>query len=175
MTRLPLALLLAGALVLTGCGDDQPAMEVSPTPTEAPAAETPAETEEGPTERATPTPTAATSFELTLTGDAVPGGGDEDGTGQATLELDPEAGEVCFRVSVENVAPVNAMHIHEAPAGEAGGIVIGLAPLEEDGMVDDCVEADPMQIQAVLDNPAGFYLNLHNADFPAGVLRAQLA
>jgi hypothetical protein len=53
-----------------------------------------------------------------------------------------------------------------------------LIPLDVDGFdgttegcTSDVAAAD---IQMVLDNPAGFYVNLHTTDFPAGAIRGQL-
>ena len=30
------------------------------------------------------------------------------------------------------------------------------------------------ELDAIIDNPAGFYANVHNAEFPAGAVRGQL-
>ena len=61
-------------------------------------------------------------FTTTLTGAAeAPGPGDADGSGTATLELNPGTGQVCFEISLSDIAlPINAGHIHEAPAGVPG-------------------------------------------------------
>ena len=34
--------------------------------------------------------------------------------------------------------------------------------------------ADPALVQLIADNPTGYYVNLHNARFPAGAMRCQL-
>lgn len=160
---------LASVLVLAACGgDDDPTLGGTP--------DAGTETAEAVTEPAAePTATgAAASLDLSLTGAAVPDGGSEDGSGEATLELDPAAGEVCFEVSVEDVEPVTAMHIHEGAEGESGPVFIGLSEAFDGDSIDDCAEAEASDIQQVVDNPSDYYLNLHNEDFPAGVLRAQL-
>lgn len=178
MRRLPtlLTILTTGAIALAGCGGDDPVAEPTPTGEETTATAT---TEA--TETAEPTPTAPTTAAtpayqetLTLTGAAVPDGGSEDGSGVATLTLNPDAGEVCFEVTVEGVPSVNAMHIHQGEAGADGPVFIGLEAPGESGEVDDCVQAETAKIQQIVDSPAAFYLNLHNADHPDGVLRSQL-
>lgn len=177
MRRLPtlLTVLATGAIVLAGCGGDDPVTQPTPTAEETTEAATvePTETAE-PTPTATAAATPAYQNTMTLTGAAVPDGGSEDGTGVATLTLDPDAGEVCFEVVVDNVAPVNAMHIHQGEAGATGPVFIGLEAPGESGEVDDCVQAETAKIQQIVENPAAFYLNLHNEDHPDGVLRSQL-
>ena len=64
----------------------------------------------------------------TLTGAAeVPGPGDPDGTGTASLRLRHGQGEICFMLAVTDItSPAAAAHIHKAPAGVAGPVVVGL-------------------------------------------------
>jgi len=113
-------------------------------------------------------------FNLTLTGDAErPGPGDPDGTGTAHLRLNPGQGEVCYEYSVSDVAPLTAAHIHRAPVTDPGPVVIPTPKTSDTGGVG-CVSADRELILEIIRNPAGFYFNVHNADFPAGALRAQL-
>jgi CHRD domain len=114
-------------------------------------------------------------FHLTLTGAAeAPGPGDPDGTGSATIWFNPGLGQVCYDYSVSGVAlPLAAAHIHVAPVGSPGPVVIPLPPTRPDGGTD-CVSADRSLILAIFDDPAAYYFNVHNAEFPAGALRAQL-
>ena len=46
-----------------------------------------------------------------------------------------------------------------------------------DGTSEGCTSdvPAPPTLQAVIDDPAGYYVNLHTADFPAGAIRGQLA
>lgn len=103
------------------------------------------------------------------------GGGDSDGSGSASITIDPETGEVCYELSVENIGDVAASHIHEGAEGEEGGVVV---PLDADGFTDsssDCLDASDADLAAIVANPADFYVNIHTADFPNGAIRGQLA
>lgn len=121
-------------------------------------------------------------FSTTLTGEAevtaagVPNQGDLDGEGTAHITLNQGQGEVCFEINVSGITlPVMAAHIHVGASTTTGGVVVGLilAP-DADGIASGCVSADPDLIKAIRQNPEGYYVNVHNADFPAGALRGQL-
>ena len=125
---------------------------------------------------------AATELELSaeLTGEVEVPTGDPDGTGTAELAL--RADQVCFRlVDVQAVAPINAGHIHRGVPGEAGPVVVPLLtdpaglPTEELFTSEQaCVDADPAVLGDIRADPAAFYVNLHNAEFPQGAIRGQL-
>ena len=109
-----------------------------------------------------------------LTGAAeAPGPGDSDGAGTASFTFNPGTGEVCYDYTVTGVAPLTAAHIHIAPPGSPGPVVIPLPPSNASGG-SGCVTADRGLIVAILRDPGAYYFNVHNADFPAGALRAQL-
>ena len=44
----------------------------------------------------------------------------------------------------------------------------------ERGRLQGCVPGDPAILAAILANPAGYYVNVHNSRFPGGALRPQL-
>ena len=113
-------------------------------------------------------------FVVTMTGAAeAPGPGDPDGTGTATLRLNPGQETVCWHLEVSGIAPATASHIHKALAGSPGPIVVPLsAPTS--GESSGCTEADRDLILDIIQNPENYYVNVHNADYPAGALRAQL-
>jgi len=109
-----------------------------------------------------------------LTGAAeAPGPGDPDGSGTVSLTFNPGTGEVCYDYSVTGVAPLAAAHIHVAPVGSPGPVVIPLPPTSPTGG-HGCVTADRSLIVAILINPTAYYFNVHNAEFQAGALRGQL-
>jgi hypothetical protein len=112
----------------------------------------------------------------TLTGAAeVPGPGDPDGSGTAHLTLNQGQGEVCFELTVSNIAPATAAHIHVGPVGVAGPVVVPLVP-PTSGSSSGCVTGvDRDLIKAIRQHPENYYVNVHNAPFPAGALRGQLS
>lgn len=111
----------------------------------------------------------------TLTGAAeVPGPGDPDGSGEAHITLNQGRGLVCFQLSVADIAPATAAHIHVGPVGVAGPVVVGLTP-PTGGSSSGCVSADPDLIKDIKQNPEEYYVNVHNASFPAGAIRGQLS
>jgi hypothetical protein len=114
---------------------------------------------------------------------------DLDGRGKATVRIDVEGGEVCFDVSFKDGGTANRGHIHENVAGMNGPIVVPFFDiqnvpansgdprhdlLERNSGLSGCVLADPVLLQRIVDNPSGFYVNLHNARFPGGFVRGQL-
>ena len=113
-------------------------------------------------------------FTTALTGAAeVPGPGDPDGSGTASLRINPGQEEVCFTLTATDIAPAFAAHIHVGDATVAGPVVVGLAP-PTSGSSTGCVSADRDLLLEILMNPENYYVNVHNADYPAGALRGQL-
>jgi hypothetical protein len=111
----------------------------------------------------------------TLTGAAeVPGPGDPDGSGEVHITLNQGQGLVCFQLSVADIAPATAAHIHVGPVGVAGPVVVGLTP-PTSGSSSGCVSADLDLIKAIRQNPEEYYVNVHNSLFPAGAVRGQLS
>lgn len=112
----------------------------------------------------------------TLTGAAErPGPGDPDGTGTATLRFNPGQGKVCFVLTASNIIlPATGAHIHIAPVGSPGPIVVPLVPPDATGVSSGCVSASRDLIKAILKNPSAYYVNIHTTDFPAGAIRGQL-
>ncbi|MBC8097904.1 MAG: CHRD domain-containing protein [Armatimonadetes bacterium] len=108
----------------------------------------------------------------------VPGPGDEDGYGVALVEINSETGELCYDVAVANITlPAAAMHIHIGDASVSGDVVVPFdtAP-DADGLASGCMtDMDMTQSQAIVDDPAGFYVNVHTSDFPDGAVRGQLS
>jgi CHRD domain len=100
---------------------------------------------------------------------------DPDGTGFAAITLNVGQASVCWELSVSNIAPASAAHIHAAPAGVNGDVVVALSP-PTTGSSSGCAEdVNPALIQAIIAHPEQYYVNVHNAEFPGGAVRGQLS
>ncbi|MGI8758731.1 MAG: CHRD domain-containing protein [Acidimicrobiales bacterium] len=162
---------LLAALVISACGSDQdPALE-SP-PAESTTTTSAVDDGSGPALSGAGTVTIAN---IELTGAAeVPGPGDDGGDGLANVFLETGRSEICYDIIVNGIGAATAAHIHEGTDGVEGPVVV---PLEAptDGAIDGCAPADSELISRIQADPTGFYVNVHNDEFPDGALRGQLA
>ncbi len=101
-----------------------------------------------------------------------PTAGDADGIGAAAVTIDPVTGEVCADLRVDKIATAVASHIHRGVAGVAGPIVVNFNPPTPTSST--CVMAGSTLAAEIVANPAGFYVNVHTADYPGGAIRGQL-
>jgi hypothetical protein len=152
------------ALVMAGCGDGDDEGAVEGARETATSVQRSAE--------------AATRLLATLTGSAeVPGPGDPDGTGTATVNLDATGGRVCYDVSVQKIDRPTQGHIHEGETGASGSPVVTFPslPTSGDGMASACVEnVDRSLMSRIASNPERFYVNVHSGPSPNGAVRGQL-
>lgn len=116
----------------------------------------------------------AQSFNAVLSGaNEVPGPGDADGSGFAVITIDGTT--IRYTVFVQNIATPTAQHIHRGAAGVDGPVVVALtASFNGGGLIGEVTSVDQSLINEILANPSGFYVNVHNADFPGGAIRGQL-
>ena len=99
--------------------------------------------------------------------------GDPNGRGMARVfGVDNEPNTLCYVVEVSKIEPATAAHIHEAPEGVAGPVVVPLAA-PTDGDSAGCAET-PLA-QEILADPTAYYVNVHNTTYPSGAIRGQLA
>lgn len=103
----------------------------------------------------------------------VPGPGDTDGMGIAEIRVNPGKMQVCYTLKVSKIETATAAHIHEAVSGKAGPVVVSLtAPAP--GMSKGCATVTRALANEIIRRPADYYVNVHNAAFPAGAVRGQL-
>jgi len=119
-------------------------------------------------------------FSTTMAGaNEAPAPGDPNATGQAELTLNQGQNEVCFQLAWADIdGEVFAAHIHVAPAGSPGPIVVPLFAGSFAGTdsVSGCVQdVDPELIKAIRQDPSAYYVNVHSRpDFQGGAIRGQL-
>jgi hypothetical protein len=115
-------------------------------------------------------------FTTTLVGANEVPAGDPDATGTATVWVNPGTGTVCYSWSVSNAAtPIVAAHIHHAVAGVAGPVVVPLPPTGPSSGTGCATGVDRSLALDIVMHPSDYYVNTHNAEFPAGVARGQLS
>lgn len=113
--------------------------------------------------------------------------GDPNGRGEAyVFDIDANDTTLCYVLTVEGIEPGAEAHIHEGKPGENGPVVVNLAA-PAGGQAADCLpegrilpngkpafEGDQTAAE-ILANPERYYVNVHNAEFPGGAIRGQLA
>jgi hypothetical protein len=107
--------------------------------------------------------------EAEVTPDGEPDQGDLDGTGTATVTINPGTGEVCWTIEVADVQPIFAAHIHAGTADTTGPVVVTFRPTS-----GGCTEVSRDLALAIITDPSAYYVNVHNEEFGAGALRGQL-
>jgi hypothetical protein len=107
---------------------------------------------------------------LTLAGTSEP-----NAKGTAVVRLRKDAALTCYRLHAENVTlPTVAAHIHRGAATVNGPVIIPFTAPGATGNSDGCVATTASLIDEITANPAGFYVNVHTTEHPAGAIRAQL-
>lgn len=122
---------------------------------------------------AVPAQAAPTTLNSTMTAEEeVPTPGPAGAKGTGTFQADPDAGKLCFKLTIEGVKTPTAAHIHQGAKGTPGPVKVDLM-IAEKGL-ENCVPSDAATLKAIVADPAGFYANVHDADHPAGAVRGQL-
>ena len=100
--------------------------------------------------------------------------GDPNGRGEAYV-FSTGGGVVCYVLEVDKIAPASAAHIHEASAGSNGPVVVTLSA-PTNGSSAGCIDTGDADLAAdiTLRESSNYYVNVHNADYPGGAIRAQL-
>jgi hypothetical protein len=119
---------------------------------------------------------ATQRFTTSLLGaNEVPVPGDPDASGTATITLNRGLSEVCWEISVAGITlPATAAHIHPGAVGVANPPIVTLGAPGVDGTSTGCTTADRALVKDIAKNPAEYYVNVHNVDYPGGAARGQL-
>lgn len=117
-----------------------------------------------------PAHAATTTEKAAMTGaEEVPGPGDPDGKGTATIVVDDAANSVCWELGYSGLGKVTAAHIHTGAKGVAGPPAVSLKGDK------GCTNVDPSTATALRDDPGSHYVNIHTDEFKNGAIRGQLA
>ena len=108
--------------------------------------------------------------------------GDPNGRGEAyVFGIDGDPTTLCYVLTVDKIGTAVAAHIHEGAAGTNGPVVVNLAA-PADGNAADCLTegeagkfVGDQTVAEILADPSGYYVNVHNAEYPGGAVRGQLA
>ncbi|MGH3854180.1 MAG: CHRD domain-containing protein [Pseudonocardiaceae bacterium] len=119
-------------------------------------------------------------FSIQLTGSEVLGGGDPDGRGAVTLDLDRNKRQVCFSIAWTRLrGVVTALHLNGAARGVEGPHWIDFFDKQSfpgaRSMASGCIASSQDKIDAVISNPAGYYFNVDSTTYSKGAIRGQLA
>jgi hypothetical protein len=96
-------------------------------------------------------------------------------SGTAHVTLNQGQGEVCVDIEASGfVGTVVAGHIHSAPAGVNGPVVVNLSVASASHSI--CVDGvDEDLIKDIRQNPWNYYINVHSDFAPGGEIRGQLS
>jgi hypothetical protein len=131
----------------------------------------PAPTATAPT---SPTPTASASLITKMVGANETSPNKSPATGTAKITVDMLHDQVCWNLSVQKLqGTVTQAHIHRAPAGKDGPVVLGLSP-PTGGSSRGCKRAGPSLARDIVKDPGAYYVNVHTSKFPEGEIRGQL-
>jgi hypothetical protein len=134
------------------------------------------------------TPTKPTfTATLSAANEVPPIAGTEAGArGDATITFDTAASSVTFVVNLSGFpagSQINIAHIHEGSSTIAGPVRIGTTLTAAQAIVltsgsgsftSTATGVDQALMQAIMNNPAGYYFNAHSAINTGGVVRGQL-
>lgn len=118
---------------------------------------------------------AAADFAAILGGENEVPPVDSDASGVGRFHL-AEDGTLSWEIAVRDIENITAAHIHMAPAGSNGGVVIplftGAGAFDPDNPISGSAMLTPEQIDALL--AGNYYVNVHTAANPGGEIRGQI-
>lgn len=119
------------------------------------------------------------TYVVTLTGEAEVPDGDLDGTGTATITVNRGQKRVCWEITTSGIETPTAAHIHIGLENTAPGNNIVVHLTTTSGCTTTVTPGGAALstdlLAGLIQAPQLFYVNVHNAPFPAGALRGQLS
>jgi CHRD domain len=98
--------------------------------------------------------------------------GDPNGSGIVVIHLNAAKATACWEFKgIKNITTPQAAHIHKGGAGVAGPVVV---PFGTAYKAKGCAKSTKAVIGAIEEHPNRYYVNIHNAKYPAGAIRGQL-
>ncbi len=102
--------------------------------------------------------------------------GDPDGTGGAVVLVGRD--RVDFALSWRDIGAPTMGHVHLGASGVNGPVDVPFfataLPDGTYGATGSVTDLDAATLAAITEDPTGFYVNLHSAEFPSGAVRGQL-
>ena len=121
-----------------------------------------------------PTPTASASVVTKMVGANEVPPNKSTATGTAKITVDVLHDQGCWNLSVQQLqGTVTEAHIHRAPAGKEGPVVLVLSP-PTGGSSHGCRRVEPSLAHGIVKDPGAYYVNVHTSKFPGGEIRGQL-
>lgn len=101
-----------------------------------------------------------------------------DPNGHAVSFIRPKGTSVGYSLAWVGIAPPTVGHLHEGKRGVNGPVKVELfttpIPSTVFAISGTAPNQDAAVVQGIRKNPAGFYVNVHNAEFKDGAVRGQL-
>ena len=133
------------------------------------------------------------NFVAHLSGDQEVPAADTLAQGQAIFNLSRDGNSIRYRLIVANIENVRMAHLHLAPAGQNGGVVVwlypeGPPPQKIEGRVNGVLAIGTISEDDLVGDLAGYsideligemldgniYVNVHTDQFPGGEIRGQV-
>jgi hypothetical protein len=158
--RLPVSAAVIVAVALVGCGAGSKLATSTPT-------RTPTVPSTGPIVKV-----ASRTYVRKLAGkNAVPAGA-MDGSAAAVISIHGNTDQLCWKFSaLKNVISPLVAHVHKGLAGAPGPVLI---PLDGGFSPSGCTYAPGPVLATIESSPLAYYVDIHNAKYPQGAVRAQL-
>jgi len=134
------------------------------------------------------------NFTAHLSGDQEVPAVETEATGQAVFQLSKDGYSLSYKIIVANIDSVRMAHIHLAPAGVNGGVVVWLYPsgpppvlieapvngilaegvITETSLLGGALEGEPFSALVDALSSGNAYVNVHTATYPGGEIRGQI-